>query len=141
MFTVIQSLTANGRDRGLDYVVSGFHVPPGCWDAQVLDSLRPGPDEIVLPKTSSSVFTSTNVDYILRNMGVTQLLLCGCLTDQCVEHAVRDACDRGYLVTLITDASITHTEQRQAASLKAVAGYCRKRTTEEIVVEIDSLHD
>ena len=33
--TVIQSLTADGRDRGRDYKVSGFHVPPGCWDAQV----------------------------------------------------------------------------------------------------------
>lgn len=33
--TVIQSLTHDGRDRSLDYKISGFHVPPGCWDAQV----------------------------------------------------------------------------------------------------------
>lgn len=31
----LQSLTADGRDRGLDYKISGFHVPPGCWDARV----------------------------------------------------------------------------------------------------------
>jgi ureidoacrylate peracid hydrolase len=35
MFTVIQSLTRDGRDRGRDYKLSGFHVPPGCWDARV----------------------------------------------------------------------------------------------------------
>lgn len=35
MYTVIQSLTADGRDRGLDYKLSGFHVPPGSPDAQV----------------------------------------------------------------------------------------------------------
>lgn len=35
MYTVIQSLTKDGRDRGLDYKISGFHVPPGSWDAQV----------------------------------------------------------------------------------------------------------
>lgn len=29
MYTVIQSLTRDGRDRGLDYKISGFHVPPG----------------------------------------------------------------------------------------------------------------
>lgn len=52
--------------RSLDYRISGYHVPPGSWDAQVLDELRPGPDEIVLPKSSSSVFNSTNVDYILK---------------------------------------------------------------------------
>lgn len=42
MYTVIQSLTANGRDRGLDYVISGFHVPPGSWDAQVRAGLGAG---------------------------------------------------------------------------------------------------
>jgi hypothetical protein len=35
MYTVIQSLTRDGRDRSLDYKISGFHVPPGCWDANV----------------------------------------------------------------------------------------------------------
>lgn len=40
MYTVIQSLTANGRDRSLDYKISGFHVPPGSWDAQVRHLLR-----------------------------------------------------------------------------------------------------
>ncbi len=35
MYTVIQSLTRDGRDRSLDYKISGFHVPPGSWDGQV----------------------------------------------------------------------------------------------------------
>lgn len=102
MYTVIQSLTANGRDRSLDYKISGLHVPPGSWDAQMLEVITPGADEIVLPKTCSSVFQSTNINYLLHNIGVRQLLLCGCLTDQCVEHAVRDACDLGFLVTLVS---------------------------------------
>lgn len=70
----------------------------------MLPEVAPGPDEIVLPKTSSSVFQSTHLDYLLRNLGVRQLLLVGCVTDQCVEHAVRDACDLGYLVTLVPGA-------------------------------------
>lgn len=75
--------------------------PTGCWDAQMIDAIAPDDDEIVLPKTSSSVFNSTNIHYLLRNMSVTHLVLCGCVTDQCVEHAVRDACDLGYYVTLV----------------------------------------
>ena len=35
MYTVIQSSTQDGRDRGLDYKISGFHVPPNSWDGQV----------------------------------------------------------------------------------------------------------
>lgn len=56
--------------------------------------------------------------------------------DQCVEHAVRDACDLGYLVTLVTDACATYSPQRQAASLAAVAGYCRQRTAAEVAAEL-----
>lgn len=35
MYTVTQSLTADGRDRSLEHKISGYHVPPGCWDAEV----------------------------------------------------------------------------------------------------------
>ena len=101
IFTTIESLTKDGRDRSLDYKVSGFNVGRGSWDAKVLDEIAPGPDEMVLPKCSSSVFISTNVAYKLRNLGVKQLVVCGGLTDQCVDSAVRDACDEGFLVTLV----------------------------------------
>jgi ureidoacrylate peracid hydrolase len=56
-------------------------------------------DEIVLPKTSSSVFNNTSIAKTLGNLGTRNLVLVGCLTDQCVESAVRDACDLNFLVT------------------------------------------
>lgn len=74
---------------------------------QVLDAVRPGPDELVLPKTSSSVFSSTTLDYILRNMDKRFLIVAGCVTDQCVQHAICDAADLGYLVTMVTGMSLT----------------------------------
>ena len=58
VYTVIQSLTRDGRDRSLDYKETGFHFPPGSREAEVCDELAPGPDEMVLPKTSSSLFES-----------------------------------------------------------------------------------
>jgi ureidoacrylate peracid hydrolase len=112
-------------------------VPKGSWDAKVLDAIAPADDEIVLPKTSSSVFISTNIDYVLRNLGVRQLALAGLLTDQCVESAVRDACDLGYLVTLVTDACATQSQERHDNTLRAIKGYCRQRTTEELLVELE----
>ena len=139
LYTVIQSLTKDGRDRSLDYKITGFHVPPGSWDALVLNEIAPGDDEIVLPKSSSSVFISTNIDYLLRCLGVRHLLLSGLLTDQCVESAVRDACDLGYLVTLVTDACATHSAERHESSLGAIKGYCRQRTSGELAEEIRGL--
>ena len=137
MYTTIESLTRDGRDRSLDYKITGFNVPKGSWDGKVIDQILPGEDEIVLPKSSSSVFVSTHIDYVLRNLGVKQLVISGLITDQCVESAVRDACDLGYLVTQITDACLTYSQARQDNSIHTIRGYCRQITTEELVAELN----
>ena len=136
LYTTIESLTKDGRDRSLDYKITGFLVPKGSWDGKVIDEIAPGDDEIVLPKTSSSVFVSTHIDYLLRNLGVKQLVLSGLVTDQCVESAIRDACDLGYLVTLVPDACATYSQERHDNTLRAIKGYCRQVSTEALIAEI-----
>ena len=74
MYTVMENLTADGRDRSLDYKLSKFFIAKGSWDAKVLDQLTPASDDIVLPKTSSGVFNSTNIEYLLRNIGIDTLV-------------------------------------------------------------------
>ncbi len=135
-YTLIESLTCDGRDRSLDYKISGFNVPKGSPDARMVAELTPDPDEIVFPKTSSSVFISTNIDYVLRNLGTRYLIIAGCLTDQCIDSAVRDACDLGYLVTVPTDACVTLSAERHDSSLRNNRGYCRQRTTQQLLDEI-----
>lgn len=136
LYTVIESLTRDGRDRSLDYKITGFHVPRGSWDGKVLEAIAPDEDEIVLPKTSSNVFVSTSLDYLLRNLGKRQLVVSGLITDQCVESAVRDGCDLGYLVTLVTDACTTYAQDRHDHALAEIRGYCRQVTTDELVAEL-----
>jgi ureidoacrylate peracid hydrolase len=136
MYTTIESLTKDGRDRSLDYKITGFNVPKGSWDGKTIDELAPGDDEISFPKTSSSVFVSTHIDYILRNLGVRQVVMSGILTDQCVESAVRDACDLGYLVTQVTDACLTYSQERHDNSLRTIKGYCRQRTVDQVIAEL-----
>lgn len=138
LYTTIESLTRDGRDRSLDYKISGFNVPKGAWDGQVIDELAPEEDEMVFPKSSSSVFISTNIDYVLRNLGVKQLVICGLRTDHCVESAIRDACDLGYLVTQVTDACASITRERHENSLRTIKGYCRQVTTETLLAELPS---
>ena len=137
IYTTIESLTLDGRDRSLDYKITGFNVPKGSWDGRVIDKIAPIGDERVFPKSSSSVFVSTHIDYVLRNLGVKQLVLCGLLTDQCVESAIRDACDLGYLVTQVTDACATETQARHDNSIETVKGYCRQVTTNELISELE----
>jgi ureidoacrylate peracid hydrolase len=139
LYTLIESLTADGRDRSLDYKISGFNVPRGSPDARIVRELSPGEDEMLFPKTSSSVFISTNLDYVLRNLGTRYLIIAGCLTDQCVDSAVRDACDLGYLVTVPTDACVTLSADRHAWSLRNNRGYCRQLTTAQLLAELERL--
>jgi len=139
MYTTIENLTADGRDRSLDYKITGINIPKGSADAKVVDELAPAADEMRFPKTSSSVFMSTHIDYVLRNLGTRFLIIAGCLTDQCVDSAVRDACDLGYIVTVPTDACVTLSAERHDWSLRNNRGYCRQRTTRELLDEIARL--
>jgi ureidoacrylate peracid hydrolase len=136
IYTVIESLTLDGRDRSLDYKISGLFAAKGSREAEVIDELAPLDNEIVIPKTSSSLFNSTNFEYVLRNLGVQYLMVMGIVTDQCVETTVRDGCDRGFLMTVIEDACAASSEQRHEESLTGIKGYCRRRTSDDIVAEL-----
>ncbi len=85
LFTTVECYTLDGRDRSLDYKVSGIFAAKGSWEAEVIDELKPMPNEISIPKMSSSVFMSTNIEYVLRNLGIEFLMVMGVVTDQCVE--------------------------------------------------------
>ncbi|PQA72401.1 cysteine hydrolase family protein [Brucella oryzae] len=139
LHTIIESLTADGRDRSLDHKLSDMHVPKGDPMGAIIEPLAPAENEIILPKTSSGVFNSTNIDYVLRNLNTRFLIIAGIVTDQCVDMAVRDAADRGYLVTLVEDACATYTDERHRAALRAFGGYCWITTTDEVVRRIDAM--
>jgi nicotinamidase-related amidase len=133
IYTVIENLTEDGRDRSLDYKLSGMSVAKGSWEAQIVAEVAPQGDELVMPKTSSSVFNSTNFDYLLRNIGIEDVFVAGFLTDQCIDHAVKDGADRGYYMSCIHDACAAETEARHEAALSCFKGYCRMLSTDQVL--------
>ncbi len=139
LHTIIQSLTEDGRDRSLDHKLTPIHIPPSLAEGLPPKELGPVGDEIMLPKTSSGIFNSTNVDYVLRNLGIRQLVVAGVLTDQCVDMTVRDGADRGYLVTCVSDACAAPTQARHDIALKAFGGYCWVADTATIAARFDAL--
>ncbi len=139
LHTIIESLTADGRDRSLDHKLSDMHVPKGAPEGAIIAPLTPMENEVVLPKTSSGLFNSTNADYVLRNLNTRFLVVAGIVTDQCVDMAVRDAADRGYLVTLVEDACATYTPERHEAALRAYGGYCWITDADTVVARLAAL--
>ena len=135
--TRIQSLTRDGRDRSVGHRRLGLHAPPGSKEAEFLPEIAPKGDEIIINKTASGVFNSTNLEYILRNMNIDSLYVCGVYTNECVSTTVRDACDRGFITTLINDACATVTPELHNATLSTLRDrYARVITSDEVLKEV-----
>lgn len=62
-----------------------------------------------------------------------KLIVAGVVTDQCVDMAVHDAADRGYLVAVPADASAAYSEARHDGALRAYGGYCWVTGTDTVL--------
>ena len=104
---------------------------------QVIRALAPRQNEVVLQKVTSSAFSSTGIDVILRNMGIEYLFITGQNTDGCVLYTSLDARDRGYRLTLVSDACITLDKVKHEMILSLYkANWGRVCTTQEAIREI-----
>lgn len=138
--TRIQSLTQDGRDRGPGHKRLGLHAAPGSKEAEFLEQVAPNDDEIVINKTASGVFNATNIEYILRNLNITGLVVVGVYSNECVSTAIRDACDLGFHVTLISDGCATVTPELQRATITTMKDrYARVMVAKDLIVELEEL--
>lgn len=142
LYTKIEALTRDGRDRSLEHKRLGLLAPKGSPEAAILDEIKPEGDEIVLPKTTSGVFNGTSIDYVLRNLGMNTLVVCGVLTNECVENAVRDAADRSYSVVLAEDCCAAITEEVHNSSVAAMGHtYCQVMQTADVLGKLSELEE
>lgn len=93
----------------------------GTFEHEVVAALAPVAGELVIDKNTSSAFSSTGIEWLLRNMDVETLVLVGMATDMCVETTARDAADRGFNVIVVEDATATFFEHHHRAALSAFA--------------------
>jgi nicotinamidase-related amidase len=137
--TRIQSLTQNGRDRSNGHKRLDILAPPGSKEAEFLPEVAPQNDEIVMNKTASGVFSSTNLNYVLQNLGIHELMVAGVYSNECVETTIRDACDLGYLVSMVEDACTTVTPELHKATITTLKDrYAEVLITDQIVKRFES---
>jgi ureidoacrylate peracid hydrolase len=98
-------------------VVDSKSFRKGTWGAEIVDALKPRREDIVIEgKRGLCGFASTNLDFILRSRGITNIALGGFLTNCCVEATMRTGYEKGYNVVTLTDctAALSAEEQRLA---------------------------
>ena len=75
------------------------------WNTDILAELAPQDGDVVVSKHRFSGFFETDLDAILKELGVTSLVFTGCTTSVCVESTLRDAFFRDYRCLLLEDCS------------------------------------
>jgi nicotinamidase-related amidase len=154
----IQKVMAACRTAGIEvihvriagYTNDGRDAPPGMRrpghpprfdkkEAQILDEIAPVEDEIVISKTTTSAFTSSNIDFVLKNLGVENLFVCGVVTNGCVSITAKDADDRGYHVILVGDCCTANSEKAHLDALEQMNQYrMRAKDSTEVIEMIRS---
>ena len=99
---------------------SGTTFDPASGHVRYIDPLKPQAGEPQLIKTSHNAFTTTNLQQLLTQQGISEVIVCGIRTEQCCETTARVAFDLGYQVTFVTEAG---TGPLADATLKALAAH------------------
>ena len=139
----VNRLVRAARDKG-DLVVWVLHSEPGTGGAfdpaeghvRLIEGLEPLPGEPLITKTSHNAFTTTNLQQLLTQHGVTELVISGIRTEQCCETTTRVASDFGYDVVFVTEATATqpvpHWTTPAEATLEEILADPRTLSPEQI---------
>jgi len=127
--------TRDCRDGGRALAASEIATQTDKRDDEFLEIVAPVGDEIVINKTSAGTFNSTAIDQVLRNMGIDCLWVTGIVTEGCVEMTARDAADRGFFVTLVSDgcASSTYAAHKDALQRMSDGGLIKVHTVDQLI--------
>jgi len=114
----LSNLGSEGSPNRMRHLLAGVgktvHAPNGTesrilirdtWNTEIVPELKPQTSDIVIYKHRFSGFYQTDLDAILKQLGVKYLIVTGCTTSVCVESTIRDAMFRDYVCVLLADCT------------------------------------
>jgi len=114
----LSDLGSKGSPNRMRHLLAGVgktvHAPNGTesrilirdtWNTDIVPELKPRNDDVVIYKHRFSGFYQTDLDGILKQLGVKYLIVTGCTTSVCVESTIRDAMFRDYVCVFLADCT------------------------------------
>lgn len=140
-FGRIACLRPDGEDRTPVQKTDGWNgifLYVNSEEAEMIDELKPLPEEIVVNKTTDSVISGTNYSRLIRNLGIETVVVTGIVTDQCVAGTVRGLADDGFKVICVEDACAAACMELHDVELKIMNNlYCNVLSTDETIAVLD----
>ena len=138
----IMGRAGDGSDFSWRFKELGYLVPPGTKDAEILSELSPRDGEVIINKTTAGAFNSTEIDSIMRRMGIDTLIVAGVTTNSCVETTVRDAGDRDYRVIVVEDGCAAMDHEEHESSLRFLhRNFAVVQSTEDVIAQLERIAD
>jgi len=136
--------TKDGRDAG-----ERAHTPKAELQApqsddrdyEFLPEVAPIGDEMIFNKTTASALNSSDLEGVLRRMGISHVILTGIVTDGCVELTARDAADRGFGVTIVTDGTSAPSPEAHVDAIQRLTdgGFIVAKASDEVIDSVTRL--
>ena len=99
----------------------------GTWGANFHPKAAPMEEENRIVKRRVSAFYDTGLDVLLRARGIRDLMIAGCATDLAVQSTARDAHDRDYLCTIVSDCCVAASDDDHEQTLRMLGKIARVR--------------
>jgi nicotinamidase-related amidase len=87
---------------------------------EIHPAIAPQPTDIVVTKRRVSAFSGSDLEVVLRAQGISHLVLCGIATSGVVLSTLREAADKDYQLTVLSDCCVDSDEEVQRVLLSKV---------------------
>jgi len=94
--------------------------------------LKAAPEADIVEKSFADSFEKTDLEDVLQKHGVTELLITGMMTQNCVTHTAISRAAEKYKVAIVADCCCTVDEMIHQIALNAVATRIALQTTEQV---------
>ena len=114
----------------------------GSKGAEIHPDIAPRPNEKVIYKHRYSAFYNTDLEIVLRGLGITDLIISGVMTNICCESTARDAFFRDFRIFFLADGTGSIADDLHLGTLRALAyAFAYVTTVKEIIKNINRIEN
>lgn len=113
----------------------GEHAMAETKGSEIIQELAPEPEDFIIKKKTYSAFFQTELDELLKKLGVREVILTGVVTNICIQHTAADAFFRGYSVVVPSDCTNAVEREKHEQALETMRNlYGAKITVSEEII-------